>query len=182
MKNGLQRFGKFLSSMVMPNIGAFIAWGFITALFIADGWLPNEQLASIQPYMLTYLIPVLIAATGGKMVGGDRGWVMGAIAVMGCIAGVGGTEGQPMLLGAMVMGPAAGWVIKKFDQLVDGHIPAGFEMLVNNFSVGILGMVMAIIGYYLIGPFMTAVLTVLAAGVKVLIEHSLLEYNYHWQK
>lgn len=174
MKNGLQRFGKFLSSMVMPNIGAFIAWGFITALFIADGWLPNEQLASIQPYMLTYLIPVLIAATGGKMVGGDRGWVMGAIAVMGCIAGVGGTEGQPMLLGAMVMGPAAGWVIKKFDQLVDGHIPAGFEMLVNNFSVGILGMVMAIIGYYLIGPFMTAVLTVLAAGVKVLIEHSLL--------
>ena len=103
MKNGLQRFGKFLSSMVMPNIGAFIAWGFITALFIADGWLPNEQLASIQPYMLTYLIPVLIAATGGKMVGGDRGWVMGAIAVMGCIAGVGGTEGQPMLLGAMVL-------------------------------------------------------------------------------
>ena len=84
MKNGLQRFGKFLSAMVMPNIGAFIAWGFITALFIADGWIPNAKLASIQPYMLTFLLPMLIAYTGGKQVGGDRGGVMGAIAVMGC--------------------------------------------------------------------------------------------------
>ena len=129
MKNGLQKFGKFLSAMVMPNIGAFIAWGFITALFIADGWIPNAKLASIQPYMLTFLLPMLIAYTGGKQVGGDRGGVMGAIAVMGCIAGVGGFDGQPMLMGAMVMGPFAGWVIKKFDKAMDGHMPAGFEML-----------------------------------------------------
>lgn len=119
MKTTLQKLGKSLSAMVMPNIGAFIAWGFITALFIADGWLPNEQLASIQPYMLTYLLPVLIAATGGRMVGGDRGLVMGAIAIIGCIAGVGGTQGQPMLMAAMVMGPFSGWVIKKFDQMMD---------------------------------------------------------------
>ena len=152
MKNGLQKFGKFLSAMVMPNIGAFIAWGFITALFIADGWLPNERLASIQPYMLYYLIPVLIAGQGGYMVGGDRGRVMGAIAVAGTIAGVGGTEGQPMLLGAMVMGPLAGWCIKKFDQFMETRMPAGFEMLINNFSVGIFGMVLAILGFYGIGP------------------------------
>ena len=105
MKTTLQKLGKSLSAMVMPNIGAFIAWGFITALFIADGWFPNEKLASIQPYMLTYLLPVLIAATGGRMVGGDRGLVMGSIAIVGCIAGVGGTQGQPMLMAAMVMGP-----------------------------------------------------------------------------
>lgn len=174
MKNGVQRFGKFLSSMVMPNIGAFIAWGLITALFIADGWLPNEGLASIQPYMLTYLLPILIAATGGALVGGERGRVMGAIAIMGCIAGVGGTEGQPMLMGAMVIGPFAGWVIKKFDELMDGHMPTGFEMLINNFSVGILGMIVAIIGYFLIGPVMTTILKVLSAGVAVLIDHALL--------
>lgn len=174
MKNGLQRFGKFLSAMVMPNIGAFIAWGFITALFIPDGWLPNEQLASIQPYMLTYLLPALIAYTGGKMVGGDRGGVMGAIAVMGCIAGVGGTDGQPMLMGAMVMGPFAGWVIKRFDKFMETRMPAGFEMLINNFSVGILGMLIAILGYYVIGPFMTAILAVLTAGVDVLIKNNLL--------
>lgn len=174
MKNGLQRFGKFLSAMVMPNIGAFIAWGFITALFIPDGWLPNEHLASIQPYMLTYLLPVLIAYTGGKMVGGPRGGVIGAIAVMGCIAGVGGTEGQPMLMGAMVMGPFAGWIIKKFDKFMESRMPAGFEMLINNFSVGILGMLIAILGYYVIGPFMTAILSVLTAGVDVLVSHKLL--------
>lgn len=174
MKTALQKFGKFLSAMVMPNIGAFIAWGFITALFIADGWLPNEQLASIQPYMLTYLLPILIAASGGKMIAKERGQVMGAIAVVGCIAGVGGTEGQPMLMAAMIIGPFAGWVIKKFDQIVEGHIPAGFEMLINNFSVGILGMIVAILGYYLIGPLMTAILSVLAAGVNILITHGLL--------
>lgn len=174
MKVALQKFGKFLSSMVMPNIGAFIAWGFITALFIADGWIPNERLASIQPYMLTYLLPVLISATGGKMVAGERGMVMGAIAIMGCIAGVGGSDGQPMLMAAMVMGPASGWVIKQFDKLMENHIPAGFEMLINNFSVGILGMVLAIIGYYLIGPFMSMLLAFLTAGVNVLINYGLL--------
>lgn len=174
MKNRVQRFGKFLSSMVMPNIGAFIAWGLITALFIADGWIPNEGLASIQPYMLTYLLPILIAATGGMLVGGERGRVMGAIAVMGCIAGVGGTEGQPMLLGAMVIGPFAGWVIKQFDKIMDGHTPAGFEMLVNNFSIGILGMLVAILGYFVIGPFMTTVLAILATGVNGLVTRGLL--------
>ena len=173
MKNAVQRFGKFLSAMVMPNIGAFIAWGLITALFIADGWIPNDKLASIQPYMLYFLLPALIAYTGGKMVGGDRGGVMGAIAVMGCIAGVGGLDGQPMLMGAMVMGPFAGWVIKKFDKFMETRMPAGFEMLINNFSVGILGMVVAIIGYYLIGPFMSAILAILTAGVNVLIKASL---------
>ncbi|MGN1030269.1 MAG: PTS transporter subunit EIIC, partial [Butyricicoccaceae bacterium] len=181
MKNKVQAFGKFLSGMVMPNIGAFIAWGFITALFIEAGWIPNASLASIQPFMLHFLIPVLIAAQGGKMVGGERGRVMGAIAVMGCIAGVatydvngGIITGQPMLMGAMIMGPLAGWVIKKFDQAMDGHMPAGFEMLINNFSVGIFGMIMAIIGYYAIGPVMSGILAILSAGVDVLINHGLL--------
>lgn len=174
MKTALQKFGKFLSAMVMPNIGAFIAWGFITALFIADGWLPNEQLASIQPYMLTYLLPILIAATGGRMVSKDRGMVMGAIAIMGCIAGVGGTEGQTMLMAAMFMGPFAGWIIKKFDQAMEGHMPAGFEMLINNFSVGIFGMILAIFGYYMIGPLMEIILAVLTAGVNALITRGLL--------
>ena len=105
--------------MVMPNIGAFIAWGLITALFIADGWIPNEGLASIHPYMLTYLLPILIAATGGSLTGGERGRVMGAIAILGCIAGVGGTEGQPMLMAAMAIGPFAGWVIKMFDKFME---------------------------------------------------------------
>ena len=171
MKNAVQRFGKFLSSMVMPNIGAFIAWGFITALFIEKGWLPNAQLATLNGPMLNYLLPVLIAFQGGKLIGGDRGGVMGAIATIGVIVGA---PDYPMLMGAMVMGPLAGFVIKKFDQAMDGRIPAGFEMLINNFSIGIFGMLLAIVGYYAIGPFMSAVLVVLKGGVQVLVDHSLL--------
>ena len=171
MKNAVQRFGKFLSSMVMPNIGAFIAWGFITALFIEKGWLPNAQLATLNGPMLNYLLPVLIAFQGGKLIGGDRGGVMGAIATIGVIVGA---PDYPMLMGAMVMGPLAGFVIKKFDQAMDGRIPAGFEMLINNFSIGIFGMLLAIVGYYAIGPFMSAVLVVLKGGVQVLVNHNLL--------
>lgn len=182
MKNAIQKMGKVLSGMVMPNIGAFIAWGFLTAIFLSPGgWFPNENIVSIQPFMLHFLIPVLIAYTGGKMMGGDRGGVMGAISIMGCVAGVatydtggGIIVGQPMLMGAMIMGPVAGILIKKFDEAMDGHMPAGFEMLINNFSVGIFGMILAIIGYYLIGPFMTAILTVLSAGVDVLVNNHLL--------
>ena len=171
MKNAVQRFGKFLSSMVMPNIGAFIAWGFITALFIEKGWLPNAQLATLNGPMLNYLLPVLIAFQGGKLIGGDRGGVMGAIATIGVIVGA---PDYPMLMGAMVMGPLAGFVIKKFDQAMDGRMPAGFEMLINNFSIGIFGMLLAIVGYYAIGPFMSAVLVVLKGGVQVLVDHNLL--------
>lgn len=171
MKNAVQRFGKFLSSMVMPNIGAFIAWGFITALFIEKGWLPNARLATLNGPMLNYLLPVLIAFQGGKLIGGDRGGVMGAIATIGVIVGA---PDYPMLMGAMVMGPLAGFVIKKFDQAMDGRMPAGFEMLINNFSIGIFGMLLAIVGYYAIGPFMSAVLVVLKGGVQVLVDHSLL--------
>ena len=79
-----------------------------------------------------------------------------------------------MFMGAMVAGPLGGWVIKKFDKAVEGKIPSGFEMLVNNFSVGILGLALAIIGYYVIGPFMGAVLAVLNAGVQVLVSNGLL--------
>lgn len=171
IKDKVSSFGKFLSGMVMPNIGAFIAWGFLTALFIETGWLPNEQFASITGPMLSYLIPVLIAAQGGFLTGGDRGRIVGAIAVIGCIAGAPDTT---MLMGAMVMGPFAGWVIKMFDKLMEGKTPAGFEMLIDNFSVGIIGMLLAMLGYVLIGPVMTAILAVLMGGVTILVQYGLM--------
>lgn len=171
MKNKVQRFGKFLSGMVMPNIGALIAFGFLAALFIDTGWIPNKGFNSMVGPMLTYLIPVLIASTGGRMIGGDRGRVVGAIAVIGAI--MSNTE-ITMLMAAMVMGPLAGYCIKKFDEAMDGHMPAGFEMLINNFSVGIIGMILAILGYLVIGPVMSGVLAILGGGVQFLVEHGLL--------
>lgn len=171
MKQGVQRFGRFLSGMVMPNIGAFIAWGLITALFIETGWTPNAKLAAMVGPMLTYLLPLLVGYTGGKMVGGTRGGVMGAIATIGVIMGA---PDVPMFLGAMGMGPLGGWVIKKFDAAVDSKIPAGFEMLVNNFSVGILGGILSILGFLAIGPIAGVINTVMGAGVGWLVDNGLL--------
>ncbi|WP_298943986.1 PTS mannitol transporter subunit IICBA [uncultured Psychromonas sp.] len=166
----VQNFGRFLSNMVMPNIGAFIAWGFITALFIPTGWFPNEGLAALVGPMITYLLPLLIGYTGGKLIGGDRGAVVGAITTMGVIVG---TE-IPMFLGAMIVGPLGGYAISKFDKAVHGKIKSGFEMLVNNFSSGIIGMILAIISYYLIGPAVNVLSEGLAAGVNFLVQAGLL--------
>ncbi|KIE21115.1 PTS system mannitol-specific transporter subunit IICBA [Vibrio sinaloensis] len=166
----IQNFGRFLSNMVMPNIGAFIAWGFITALFIPTGWLPNETLASMVGPMITYLLPLLIGYTGGKLVGGDRGAVVGAITTMGVIVGT----DIPMFMGAMMVGPMGGWAIKKFDNYIDGKVKSGFEMLVNNFSAGIIGMACAILAFFFIGPFVKVLSGGLAAGVNFLVSAHLL--------
>lgn len=170
MKEKIQSFGRFLSGMVMPNIGAFIAWGFITALFLATGWVPNEQLAALIGPMITYLLPLLIAYTGGKVVAGARGGVMGTIAAMGVIVG----SDVPMFLGAMIMGPLGGYVIKKFDEAVDGKIKAGFEMLVNNFSIGSLGAILSCLALVVVGPVVSAGNAMMEAGVNFLVSHGLL--------
>ncbi|WP_312690109.1 PTS mannitol transporter subunit IICBA [Kosakonia sp.] len=170
IKIKVQSFGRFLSNMVMPNIGAFIAWGIITALFIPTGWLPNETLAKLVGPMITYLLPLLIGFTGGRLVGGDRGGVVGAITTMGVIVGA----DMPMFLGAMIAGPLGGFCIKKFDAAVDGKIKSGFEMLVNNFSAGIIGMILAILAFLGIGPAVEVLSKALAAGVNFMVVHDML--------
>ncbi len=181
MKESIQKFGRALSGMIMPNIGAFIAWGIITALFIPTGWAPNDGLAALVGPMLTYLLPILVAYQGGKMIGGDRGGVMGAIAVMGVILGAPEIVLSPdesytpsMLMGAMMMGPLAGLVIKKFDDFMENRMPSGFEMLINNFSVGILSVLMSLSGFFAISPLITAILGVLRTGVNFLLTNGLL--------
>ena len=170
MLQRVQRFGGFLSSMVIPNIGAFIAWGFITALFIPPGWLEKTGLDwdwdtitgnTVGP-MIKYLLPLLVAYTGGKLIHGHRGGVLGAVAVMGVIGGAsfelaeGAIIGDPpQFLGAMVVGPLAGYVMREIDKYLEDKRPAGFEMLINNFSQGIAGLLMAMLGYVIIGPIMS---------------------------
>lgn len=171
LKVAVQRLGTALSGMVMPNIGGFIAWGIITALFIPTGYLPNKNFAELVGPMLSYLLPLLIAYTGGKNIYGDgRGGVVGAIAAMGVIVGT----DIPMFIGAMAMGPLAGWLMKKFDQTVQPKIKAGFEMLVNNFSAGILGFALALFGYTLIGQIVEALTNLMAKGVETIINAHLL--------
>ena len=168
LKVGVQSLGRFLSGMVMPNIGAFIAWGLITAMFIPTGWLPNESLAELVGPMIKYLLPLLIGYTGGKLVGGDRGAVAGAITTMGVVIGA----DIPMFLGAMIVGPLGGLAIKRFDASIHGKIKPGFEMLVNNFSIGIIGMIMAIVAYKLIGPVVAVITQGLGDGVGWIVDLS----------
>ncbi|MEK5023422.1 PTS mannitol transporter subunit IICB [Paenibacillus sp. FSL M7-1046] len=166
----VQQFGRMLSGMVMPNIGAFIAWGLITALFIPTGWFPNESLAALVDPMIKFLLPLLIGYTGGQMVHGKRGGVIGAVVTMGVIVG----SSIPMFLGAMIVGPLAGWVLKQFDRAVDGKIKAGFEMLVNNFSLGIIGGGLSIAALKGIGPLVEGLTNILSSGVEFLVNHNLL--------
>lgn len=154
----------------MPNIGAFIVWGLITALFIPTGWWPNETLAQLVGPMITYLLPLLIGYTGGRLVGGERGGIVGAITTMGVIVGA----DMPMFMGAMIAGPLGGYAIKRFDLWIEGKIKTGFEMLVNNFSSGIIGMLLAILAYLAIGPLVAGLSKILAAGVNVMVENNLL--------
>ena len=178
---GVQRFGTFLSGMIMPNIAAFIAWGLITALFIKTGWTPvpqlggfpdadgNEYTGLVGP-MISYLLPLLIANTGGRLIYGVRGGVVGTIATVGVIVGT----DIPMFLGAMIMGPLAAWLMKQVDRLWANKIKPGFEMLVDNFSAGILAGILAIIGYFGFGPLIEAASNALEAAVNWLVSLSLL--------
>ncbi|WP_240944454.1 PTS mannitol transporter subunit IICB [Micromonospora thermarum] len=170
IKARIQRVGGHLAGMVMPNIGAFIAWGLITALFIPTGWLPNETLAELVGPMITVLLPVLIGYTGGRLVHGQRGAVVGAVATMGIVVG----SEVPMFLGAMLIGPLAAYLLKLFDNAVEDRVRAGFEMLVNNFSAGIIGGGMALVGVWIIGPVVRSVTNLAGDGVDWLVGNNLL--------
>lgn len=162
----MQAFGGFLTAMVIPNMGAFIAWGFITALFIPSGWIPNEDLNNLVAPILNYLLPVLLAYTGGHLVYGQRGGVIGAFATMGLIIG----SDIAMFLGAMIMGPLGAWVVKKFDKMIEGKIPAGFEMVINNFSLGILGFILCILSYKFVGPVIVQANSVVSYLIQQLVK------------
>nr|WP_294132894.1 PTS mannitol transporter subunit IICBA [uncultured Clostridium sp.] len=170
MKEKVQSFGNFISSMIIPNIGAFIAWGFITAIFTPTGWFPNEKITLLVEPLTQYLLPLLVGITGGKVTGGPRGGVVAAISTIGVIA----STSIPMVLGAMVMGPLSGYIIKKFDKIIKDKVPAGFEMLVNNFSLAIIGMILAIVGLFVIGPSMTIIVGVMNIGVSFIVKNGLL--------
>jgi PTS system mannitol-specific IIC component len=170
MKERLQRAGGFLAAMVTPNIAAIIAWGLITALFIPTGWLPNEKFALLVGPMIRYLLPVLIGYTGGKLVYDTRGGVVGAVATMGVVVGT----DVPMFLGGMIMGPLGGWLMKKVDAAIEDKIPAGFEMLVNNFGAGLLSLVLVLLGQLAVGPSVEAMSNLFRAGVDALVANRLL--------
>ncbi|MHB1391609.1 MAG: PTS mannitol transporter subunit IICB [Clostridia bacterium] len=170
IKAGVQKFGGFMAGMIIPNIGAILAWGIITTFVIPTGWAPNENLLKLVDPMIKYLLPILVGYTGGKLVFGTKGGVVGAIATAGIIVGA----SIPMILGAMMMGPLAGWVMKKFYKLVEGKIPTGFEMLVDTFSTGIFGALLAIFAFVIAEPIVSAISMTLGGAAKFITDAGLL--------
>ncbi|AEO08335.1 PTS mannitol transporter subunit IICBA [Buchnera aphidicola] len=168
IKLKIQNFGQFLSSMIMPNISIFIVWGILNALFIPLGWQPNKSLEQLIAPIIFYLLPILIGYTGGSLISGSRGGLVGSIATIGVIT----STDMPMLLGGMIVGPISGWMIKYIDKKIENRIKNGFEMLVNNFSIAILGVLLSIISFFTIGPFIEW----LAHGVEYLIK-MMMHYN-----
>jgi len=170
MKERIQKYGGFMASMVIPNLGAFIAWGLITAMFIATGWIPNERFSALVGPILNYLLPILIGYTGGYMIHGQRGGVMGALTTMGAIVG----SSIPQLLGAMIMGPLSAWILKKFDEWMEPRMPVGFELLINNFSMGILGSILVLFAMIVMGPVVTVISNAFGSVVQWLVNIKLL--------
>jgi mannitol PTS system EIICBA or EIICB component len=172
IKASVQRVGGYLAGMVMPNIGAFIAWGLITALFIPTGWIPSTYFAVLVDPMILILLPVLIGYTGGRLVHGQRGAVVGAVATVGIVVGA----HIPMFLGAMIIGPLTAFILKMFDRLIQDKVRPGFEMLIDNFSAGIIGGGMALLGRWAIGPAVDRVTEWAGSGVNYLVSHHLLPF------
>ncbi|HIX67958.1 MAG TPA: PTS mannitol transporter subunit IICB [Candidatus Anaerostipes excrementavium] len=173
IKAKVQKMGGFLSGMVMPNIGALIAWGIVTALFLETGYFPNEKLAELITPTLTYLIPILFGYTGGYNVYGRRGAVAGTVATIGVVVGADVT----MMIGGMIMGPLGAWIIKQVDKVLDGHVKPGMEMLVDNFSMGIVGAIMMIAGYAIVTPIFAGITNILTVGVNFMISHNILPFT-----
>ena len=173
IKAKVQKMGGFLSGMVMPNIGALIAWGIVTALFLETGYFPNEKLAELISPTLTYLIPILFGYTGGYNVYGRRGAVAGTVATIGVVVGADVT----MMIGGMIMGPLGAWIIKQVDKALDGHVKPGMEMLVDNFSMGIVGAIMMIAGYAIVTPIFGGITNILTVGVNFMISHNILPFT-----
>ena len=201
----IQRGGAFLAGMIMPNLGAFIAWGLVTALFIPNGWI-NEiaratgavakdgvvpfagQASTIVGPIIVFLLPILIGYTGGRTVHGQRGAVVGAIATIGVIvsplalalhtsttaAPKSIADLGPQFLGALIIGPLAALLLKWIDSLIDGKLRGGFEMLVDNFTSGIVGGFSALVGVFALGPAVFWLTTVFATFVDGLINARLL--------
>lgn len=166
----IQAIGGFLTAMVIPNMGAFIAWGFITALFIPTGWMPNEQFARLVGPMVSMLLPLLLAYAGGKLVYDVRGGIAGTVGTIGLIVGA----DIPMFLGAMIMGPLSAWVVKRVDRVLEKHIPTGFEMLINNFSLGIVGFTLCLLSNAVIGPAVQEANALISAAIQMLVSTGIL--------
>ena len=167
-----RRVGHYLSGMIMPNVSVFITWGIITTLIQYLRGPLQSSFLEMDRLMIQFLFPVLIAYTGGRLIE-NRAGVLAAVAVIGML-----TESEdPQILGAMVIGPLIGWIVFLFDKYVLPKVKPGYEMLVRNFSAGILGMLFGYLSLVFIGPIIAGITNQIGFFVGWLIQRNLLLFT-----
>ena len=167
-----RRVGHYLSGMIMPNVSVFISWGIITTLIQYLRGPLQSSFLEMDRLMIQFLFPVLIAYTGGRLIE-NRAGVVAAVAVIGML-----TESEdPHILGAMVIGPLIGWIVFLFDKYVLPKVKPGYEMLVRNFSAGILGMLFGYLSLVFIGPIIAGITNQIGFFVGWLIQRNLLLFT-----
>ncbi|PPE06648.1 PTS transporter subunit EIIC [Mesoplasma corruscae] len=164
----VQKVGSFMAGMIMPSIGVLLAWGLWTAMFLYDydnnkplGWFNAPMLGRLVDPGLKYLIPILIAFNGARMIYGIRGGMLATFVILGTIIGTdwiyanhitladGSHPGSPnQFIGAMVVGPLSGWFLKKMESFYLEKINKSYEMLVKNFGIGFFGILLALVTFF----------------------------------
>ncbi|GGG15957.1 PTS sugar transporter subunit IIA [Paenibacillus abyssi] len=168
----LDRCGRFLSAVVFQNIAALFAVGVVRILFSPAGWFPRPELYEVVNPMMTYLVPILFAYTGGRMVGDTRGGVIAAFVTI-CLV-VGSDQEYTMLLPALAAGPAVGWLVRKVDKGLESRIPTGFELLIHNAVAAVIGVAIGFLFYLYVGPAMSYAIHGTLKGTEYLLGTGLL--------
>ena len=166
----MRKIGHYLSATIMPNVSIFVVWGFIEAItpFVTGDF--QKALIQVNPFFIHYLLPLLIGYTGGKLIEPTRGGVVGAIAVSGMLVG----NLTSPLFGAMIMGPLSGFILLRFDRFFFKKVPIGYEMLVRNFSAGLVGGTLCICGLLFFSSWMATILLAINQGLYKLITYGAL--------
>ncbi|MFB8538316.1 PTS transporter subunit EIIC [Enterococcus thailandicus] len=154
----------------MPNLSIFIAWGFLSFLTPYFSGELAQRLNEVSEWMLHLLLPILIGYLGGKITGNQRGAIVGAIATLGIIVG----STAPQIVGAMIMGTLAGKVYDFFENKVKEQFTIGYEMLIHNLLVGIIGGVCCLLGMIVITPLISSVSQMISQAILWLTEMKML--------
>lgn len=146
----LHKVGKFYTRIIMNNIGIFIFIGILSVIFNDHGWLPDKNMYAISQLAYKVILPSFIAYEGGRSVGGKEGGIAGVLAISGVIW----HESSAELLGAMLLGPAAGYLWKKECLWVEKYFPSCMQMLGKNMLLGTTGALFSAADIYLILPLL----------------------------
>lgn len=166
----IQRVGKFYTRIIMRNIGIFIFIGLLSVIFHEQGWLPNKNIYAISQLAYQMILPFMIAYEGGQMLGGTAGGIQAVLAVSGVLV----ANPSVGFFCGMLMGPLAGWLWKWEERWVIGKWGASMQMLVKNLCMGLTGGVLALLGFYLLSPLLSAAARGISYGVNILVEHRML--------